>query len=557
MAPDPLEERILVLAPTGRDGEVLRLVLGREGLDALVCADIAAVVAGLEGSAGAGALVLAEEALTRGLEWRAGWVAEQPPWSDLPILVLRSDSAQWDDVPSAAASFEKLGNVALLERPLRAETLISAVRSALRARRRQYQVRAHLKEREKSEAELRQLNATLEERVASAIAERHQVEAALVQAQKIEALGRLTGGVAHDFNNLLTAIVGNLELLQSRLPPDDGDNHRSAEAAIRSAQRAARLTQQLLAFGRKQTLQLRPVDVNRVVCGMDEMLGRTLGATARLETDFAPDLWPARVDEDQLVLVLLNLALNAHDAMPSGGVLRIATENVPAGGAGRPSDLDTGDFVRMSVIDNGTGISPDILGKVFEPFFTTKEPGKGTGLGLSQIYGLAKQVGGTVEIESRLGHGTAVRVYLPRAAHAEAAGEGPRKLLLPAAAGTANGVVVLVVDDDPEVRQVTAEYLDSLGFTVHEADSGPVALNTLTALRHVHLLLADFAMPGMDGAELLRRARLLRPNLPALLVTGYANDTKLLDSLEVGVLRKPFPLAVLGARVRELLNLPA
>src|SRR3954447_11331316 len=549
------EERILILAPIGRDSEVLRLVLGRAGLAVQVCDSIDAVVAELQAPTGTGTLVLSEEALSAGAERLALWVTRQPPWCDLPIIVLRSDLAQFDNITSAAQAFARLGNVSLLERPLRAETLISAVHSALRARRRQYQVRAHLLEREQSEARLRELNATLEERVAHAVAERRQAEAALVQAQKMEALGRLTGGVAHDFNNLLTAIVGNLELLQARLPATDANGHRLAEAAIRSTQRAARLTQQLLAFGRKQTLQLRPVDVNRVIAGMDEMLHRTIGSTTLIETDFAADLWPARVDEDQLVLSVLNLALNARDAMPSGGTLRIETANVPAEGPGRPDDLGSGDFVRVSVIDSGTGISQDVLGNVFEPFFTTKQPGKGTGLGLSQVYGLAKQVGGTMAIKTRFAEGTEVHVYLPREDGVETAGEPTRKPSLVNGSDAAADRVILIVDDDSEVRQVAAEYLECVGFTVREAESGPRALEMLDRGDRIDLLLVDFAMPEMDGAELLRRVRRLLPGLPALMVTGYVKDGGSRDAVEVEVLRKPFALATLGARVRELLGL--
>src|SRR4051812_42247823 len=486
------EERILILAPTGRDGEVLRLVLGRAGLAADICDRIDGVVAELDRQAGTGSLVLAEEALNTGAKRLFAWIAAQPPWCDLPLVVLRSDLARWDNVASAARAFERLGNVSLLERPLRSETLISAVQSALRARRRQYQVRAYLREREQTEARLRDLNATLEERVARAVADRRQAEAALIQAQKIEALGRLTGGGAHDFNNLLTAIVGNLEMLQTRLASFDKNGQRLADAPIRSAQRAARLTQQLLAFGRKQPLQLRPVDVNRVIAGMDEMLHRTIGQSTLIETEFAADLWPALVDEDQLALSVLNLVLNARDAMPSGGRLRIETANARSGAPDQPGDLDKGDFVRVSVIDNGTGISQDVLGNVFEPFFTTKTQGKGTGLGLSQVYGLAKQVGGTVAIKTRVGEGTAGDLYLPGPDSGATPAKPARRFPLLNGSAAADRRSILIVDDDPAVREVAAEYLERIGFTVFEAESGPQALDLLQRGTRIDLLLVDF-----------------------------------------------------------------
>jgi CheY-like chemotaxis protein len=294
-----------------------------------------------------------------------------------------------------------------------------------------------------------------------------------------------------------------------------------------------------------QTLQLTPVDVNRVIAGMDEVLRRTIGAATRIETAFALDLWPAQVDENLLVEIVLNLSLTARDAMPSGGTVRIETVNVPEFASGRPNGLDRGDFVRVSVIDGGSGASPNILGNNVEPFRpTAKQFDNGTGLGLSLVHGAAKRIGGTVEVERRFGGGTAVRLYLPRA---ESGGER-------AAAGAA---VVLVVDDDPDVRQVTAEYLDQIGIIVIEAESGPKALALLDAGGRVDLLLADFAMPEMNGAELLRRARSARPGMAALLMTGYAKDGAMIDALGVGVLRKPFPLAALGAKVRELLGIGA
>ena len=399
-------------------------------------------------------------------------MATQPPWCDLPIIVLRSDLAQFDDLASAAEAFEQLGNVSLLERPLRSETLISAVQSALRARRRQYQVRAHLREREQTEARLRELNATLEDRVARAVAERRQAEAALVQAQKIEALGRLTGGVAHDFNNLLTAIIGNLELLQSRLPPGDTDGHRLAEAATRSTQRAARLTQQLLAFGRKQTLQLRPVDVNRAIGGMDEMLRRTIGSTALIETDFAADLWPARVDEDQLVLCVLNLALNARDAMPSGGTLRIETANVPAGAPGRAGRSRLWRFRPCLGHRQRHRHQPGGSRQGFRTVLHDQNAGQGdrartvAGIRAGET---GRRYGGDQDSRRR---GYRVQMYLPRADSVETAGEQTRKL--PAVNGSERQHrVILVVDDEPEVRQVAVEYLERIGFTVLEAESGP------------------------------------------------------------------------------------
>jgi len=429
MGRDERQERILLLAPTGRDGEVLRAVLAQGGFAGGICRDAAALTRRLA-KGGAGALVIAEEALTLDPRPLTDWVAAQPAWSDLPVIVLCSDMAAWlRREADALRVFDRLGNVSLLERPLRAETLVSAVRSALRARRRQYQVRQHLREREQAEAEalraaealrrtqdrLSQLNANLEQRVAEAVADRRKAEAALMQAQKMEAIGQLTGGLAHDFNNLLTAVLGNLELIAMRLPKAEAGTRRLVEGAIRAAERGARLTQQLLAFARKQTLQLRPVDANQVVRGMGDLLGHTIGNSVRVESDLAEPLWHARVDENQLVLVLLNLAINARDAMPQGGLLRIATRNVGDGDPERPPDLLAGDFVGIAVTDTGTGMTEEIRARAFEPFFTTKEHGKGTGLGLSQVYGLTKQFGGTVEIDSRVGEGTSVRFYLPRA----------------------------------------------------------------------------------------------------------------------------------------------
>ena len=545
-----LEERVVIVAPTGRDAEVLRLVLKHGGLGAAASPHLRAAIPALD--EGAGALLLTEEVLVRDSDLLEEWIARQPAWSDLPVLLLRSDLAQLDSL-DAGACFGAYGNVCLLERPLRSETLLSALQAALRARRRQYQVRAYLIEREQASAALRELNATLEERVEQAVAEQRQTEAALLQAQKMEALGRLTGGVAHDFNNLLTAVLGNLELLQTRLPSDDRTAQRLSEAAVRGIERGSALTQQLLAFGRKQNLQLRPVDLNEVIRGMSDLLARTLGTTVRVATKLADDLWLAQLDENQLVLVILNLAINARDAMPLGGTVRIETANVQAGQARHPGDLPPGDFVRVSVIDDGVGISEEVLAKVFEPFFTTKQQGKGTGLGLSQVYGLAKQSGGTVAIESAVGRGTSVHVYLRRAERpAKDGADGSAERLKEPLAAPGDHVV-LVADDDAEVRGVFVDYLAKLGFQAIEAESGPDALARFYDGEQIDLLLADFAMPGMTGAELVRRAREVRPDLPVMMVTGYFDDAQL-GQLDIEILRKPIRLADLGDRVCELLG---
>ena len=551
MAGRASEDRVIIAAPTGRDAEDLCLLLVRGGLDATVCPDLQAAVPTLD--MGAGALLLTEEVLRRDAGLLAQWIARQPAWSDLPVLLLRSDLAPLDSA-DVGGRFGVYGNVCLLERPLRSETLLSALEAALRARRRQYQVRAYLIEREQAAAVLRELNTTLEERVAQAVAEQRQTEAALVQAQKMEALGRLTGGVAHDFNNLLTAVLGNLELLQTRLPPSDCTALRLSDAAIRGIERGSRLTQQLLAFGRKQNLQLRAVDINEVIRGMGDLLTRTLGTTVRVDTDLAEDLWSAHVDENQLVLVILNLAINARDAMPLGGTVRIKTANVPTLN-GHPGDLAPGDFVRVSVIDDGVGMNEEVLGKVFEPFFTTKQQGKGTGLGLSQVYGLTKQSGGTVAIESAVGQGTSVHVYLRRAERTATDGAAESADQRHAAATAPSDNVVLVTDDDAEVREVFVDYLAKLGFHAIEAESGPDALARFYDGERIDLLLADFAMPGMNGAELVRRAREVRPELLVMMVTGYVDEAQL-GALDIEILRKPIRLADLGARVCELLGSP-
>jgi CheY-like chemotaxis protein len=373
-----------------------------------------------------------------------------------------------------------------------------------------------------------------------------RVEAQLRQAQKMEAIGQLTGGIAHDFNNLLTAVIGNLELLQRRVT--DERARSLVDAALRSGLRGARLTQQLLAYARRQNLSPRPVDVNAVIVGMGELLERSLGGLVKVETDLGADLWPATSDPTQLELVILNLALNARDAMPDGGRLRIVTRNAGPQEIAALDALDPGDYVRIAVIDTGIGMAADVLEHAFEPFFTTKAIGEGSGLGLAQVYGVASQFGGTVRLASKPRAGTTVEVFLPRAI---GAGEAGAAAELYAAEIPGGGGTVLVVDDDPDVRAIAAIFLREAGYAVREAGSGPEA-HSMLALGPICLALVDYAMPIMSGYEFVRLAREIQPGLPVIYVTGAA-DTLVPGRPPLGdpVVMKPYSRAALIKLVRE------
>jgi PAS domain S-box-containing protein len=341
-----------------------------------------------------------------------------------------------------------------------------------------------------------------------------RVEAQLRQAQKMEAVGQLTGGIAHDFNNLLTAVIGNLELLQTRV--SDERSLGLVNAALRSAFRGGQLTQQLLAYARRQNLSPRPVDVNAVVAGMGELLQRSLGGLVQVETDLAVDLWQATSDPTQLELVILNLAINARDAMPEGGRLRIVTRN-----AEHPdlAELERGDYVRLAVKDNGVGMTREVLERALEPFFTTKEIGKGSGLGLAQVYGVATQFGGTVRLLSTPGIGTTVEVYLPRAL---VDASHPRAEEVSTSENLDAGGTILLVDDDAGVRDIAAIFLREAGYVVREAGNAAEARDILVA-GPVNLALVDYAMPIMSGYEFVRLARSIQPNLSVIYVTGAAD----------------------------------
>jgi signal transduction histidine kinase len=391
------------------------------------------------------------------------------------------------------------------------------------------------------------------------IEERERVEATLHQMQRLEAVGQLTSGVAHDFNNLLTVILGNVGFVENAIVKAGIDGRtRDRLGSMRSAaERGATLTAQLLAFSRSQRLEAKPIDLNGTAAGMRDLLQSSLGGAVRLEMVLRPGLWPALVDPTQIELVILNLAINARDAMEVGGSLTIETGNATLREPSRPEEPPAGDYVMVSVSDTGTGMLPDVMAKAFEPFFTTKPVGKGSGLGLAQVYGFAKQSGGGVRIETRLGVGTTVKVFLPRAAKqrskepdavAAAADErldgAPRR--------------VLVVDDDSAVREVTAALLADMGCLVVEAGSGGAALHALERDRTpFDLMVVDFAMPGMNGAEVAREAALRWPALPVLFVTGYADLTALREVGEDRVVQKPFRNGELALKVRQLLGATA
>ena len=419
-------------------------------------------------------------------------------------------------------------------------------------------------EKKRSERALRDLNENLEkrviertrelaalnERLMTEVAERERTEAALLQAQKMEAVGQLASGLAHDFNNLLAAILGNLELMEMRLK--DERLLKLLQAAVRSARRGAALNEQLLAFSRKQHLAPRAVAVDDLVKGIDELLRRTLGGTVEVAIAISADLWPALVDPHQLELVLLNLAINARDAMPLGGRLVIETRNIAAAAIDKSLGLAPGDYVLIAVADTGVGMPPDVLARACEPFFTTKEPGKGSGLGLAQVYGVARQSGGCMRLKSAVGKGTTVELYLPRSFEqvdtAEDAAENK-----PVVIGSKTRV--LVVDDHEDVREVIVAYLETLGYEVVQASSGRTALDFLCEnSKAIDLLIADYAMPEMSGVELVRAVRAQNPTLPVVIVTGYAEAGEFDDRrLDAVLLKKPFRMNELGATIETAL----
>ncbi|HEY0523756.1 MAG TPA: ATP-binding protein, partial [Stellaceae bacterium] len=411
---------------------------------------------------------------------------------------------------------------------------------------------------EKATEELQRLNETLEERVRIEIAERMKAEEALRQAQKMEAVGQLTGGIAHDFNNLLAVITGYLELLERRLTRTDEAAQRAVRMALNGAERAAKLTHRLLAFSRRQPLAPTVLNANKLVAGMSEMLRRTLGERAALETVLAGGLWNCFTDANQLESAVLNLAINARHAMPNGGQLTIETANthLDDGYCRLHAEVTPGQYVMVAVTDTGVGIPKDLLDKVFEPFFTTKETGEGTGLGLSMVYGFVKQSNGHINIYSEVGQGTTVKIYLPRLLGPT--DDAPDETVRDDRALRADAETILLVEDDEDVRAYTEEALEELGYSVLTAADGPAALQVLSEHPGVDLFFTDVGLPGsLNGRQLAEEARARRPGLRVLFTTGYARNAIVHHGrLDPGVelITKPFTYTALAEKIRQVLD---
>lgn len=547
-------ERALILAPLGRDSQIAMMLLNEAGYDGVISADLPHLCRELE--QGAGLLLISSEALLRSdLGPLLTLIDQQPAWSDLPIVLLTHHGGPEQNPASRFGP--QLGNVTFLERPFHPETLISLVTTALRGRRRQYEARDRLVDLSQSELRLQNTLETLEQQVEERTAQLRHNEEVLRQSQKMEAVGQLTGGIAHDFNNMLTGIIGSLELLRRRLARGRTDDLESLiDLGVTSANRAAGLTHRLLAFSRRQSLDSKPVEMNTLVVSMGELLQRSIDESIRLEMQLSDQLWVAEADPNQLESALLNLVINARDAMPDGGKLVVTTSNqrLEKPFTDLHSNLTPGDYVTLSVSDNGCGMPQSTINRAFDPFFTTKPIGQGTGLGLSMIYGFSKQSRGHVAIQSDVGEGTTVSLYLPRYG-----GDLPQDLPMDShhPLFAQHGETVLIVEDDPAVRALVSTVLSDLGYAFVEACDADSAVPIFDSAQRIDLLISDVGLPGMNGRQLAEIGRQYRPGLKVLFITGYAEHAAVrggfLDS-GMQMITKPFTFDLLTAKVREMIS---
>lgn len=501
---------------------VARALLSDVGISAEVFARLEELVVGLGDDATFG--VIADEAIrSADLRELTKWIDAQPPWSDFPFILMTQKTDGERLHPETPRLSELLGNVTFVERPFHPLTFLSVARAAHKGRRRQYEARARIIELRESEEllERRVAERTAElERAHSAvlreIAQREETEEKLRQSQKLEMIGQLTGGVAHDFNNLLMAVMANLDLLRKRMP-SDANLINLVDGAIQGAERGSALTKRLLAFARRQELTVEPADISQLVHGMKDLLERSIGGQAELKLEIASNLPKVLVDANQVELAVLNLVVNARDALMNGGHITLKADRAYVD---NDADMTTGDYVRLLVIDDGVGMDGETLSKATQPFFSTKDVGKGTGLGLSMIHGLARQLGGALRLSSEIGRGTTAELWMPATDRSIA--ERDQTIEDPGTVDANEHLTVLVVDDDALILMSTALMVEELGHKVVEVNSAKQALDVLSNGQQIDLMITDFSMPKMNGAQLADAAKKLRPSLPVLLATGYA-----------------------------------
>jgi signal transduction histidine kinase len=525
---------VALCAPSGQDAPTLARLFGEWGAQVRTCASADEAVAAVRDSA-LTLLLLTGEALEAYAPALAAALREQPAWSDLPLIVLSAEAVragagdQW-------RFLRQFANLTVLQRPCSADLLYASFESACRARAWQHTVRDQMQTLEAAAALLEQRVLERTRQLMAEVETRKRVESALNESRKLEAIGRLTGGVAHDFNNLLQVVQGSATLLPLVNPGSEGFQ-RALQAIERAAARGAKLTQQLLAFGRRQALAAGALDVARQLGEMAGLLQQSLREQIALTLEVAPGLWQADADLTQLEVALLNLTVNARDAMPRGGRVVIGARNLTLPSPHAPAGADLcGDFVWLSVADSGPGMTPEVVRQAFDPFFTTKPVGAGTGLGLSQVYGFARQSGGVAWIDTSAA-GTTVSILLPRSRQAATPESGVAEP--GAGAALAPGIRVLYVEDDPDVAAAGVGVLEVLGCKATLVGDAAAALEQ--PLGQFDLVLSDVMMPGkMDGIDLAHELRRHRPDLPVLLASGYAIAPERLAGLDICMLAKPY-----------------